>query len=226
MKLLDLFCCAGGASMGYHRAGFEVTGVDIKDQPNYPFYFIKNDAIEILKDKSFLSQFDAIHASPPCQGYSKATKDNSIYVHYSEGKDTPKLIETVRSHLIESKKYYIIENVIGAKNYLINPIRLTGHMFDMPIKRGRYFECSFPIDQPKNIVRPGYCKKYAEKNGFDYRDMTVTGKSRRKGCIDVWKKIMDMPWAVRAWELSEAIPPCYTEYIGKQLLKYESNIRV
>jgi DNA (cytosine-5)-methyltransferase 1 len=226
MKLLDLFCCAGGASMGYHRAGFEVTGVDIKDQPSYPFKFIKGDVIEILKDKDFLNSFDVIHASPPCQGYSKATKPDSIYVHYSQGKDTPKLIEPVRQALIETKKYYIIENVAGAKEYLIEPFRLTGYMFNMPIERTRYFECNFPVAELKNITKRGYSKKYAEDNGIDYRDMSVTGKSRRKGSIDVWRKVMDMHWPKRGWELTEAIPPAYTKYIGEQLLKYESNIRI
>jgi DNA (cytosine-5)-methyltransferase 1 len=222
MKLLDLFCCAGGASMGYHRAGFEVTGVDIKDQPSYPFKFIKGDVIEILKDKDFLNSFDVIHASPPCQGYSKATKPDSIYVHYSQGKDTPKLIEPVRQALIETKKYYIIENVAGAKEYLIEPFRLTGYMFNMPIERTRYFECNFPVAELKNITKRGYSKKYAEDNGIDYRDMSVTGKSRRKGSIDVWRKVMDMHWPKRGWELTEAIPPAYTKYIGEQILKYEN----
>jgi len=222
MKLLDLFCCAGGASMGYHRAGFEVTGVDIKDQPSYPFKFIKGDVIEILKDKDFLNSFDVIHASPPCQGYSNATKPDSIYVHYSQGKDTPKLIEPVRNALINTGKYYIIENVAGAKEYLIEPFRLTGYMFNMPIERTRYFECNFPVAELKNITKRGYSKKYAEDNGIDYRDMSVTGKSRRKGSIDVWRKVMDMPWAGRGWELTEAIPPAYTKYIGEQILKYEN----
>jgi DNA (cytosine-5)-methyltransferase 1 len=226
MKLLDLFCCAGGASMGYHRAGFEVTGVDIKDQPSYPFKFIKGDVIEILKDKDFLNSFDVIHASPPCQGYSKATKPDSIYVHYSQGKDTPKLIEPVRNALINTGEYYIIENVAGAKEYLIEPFRLTGYMFNMPIERTRYFECNFPVAELKNITKRGYSKKYAEENGIDYRDMSVTGKSRRKGSIDVWRKVMDMHWPKRGWELTEAIPPAYTKYIGEQLLKYESNIRI
>jgi DNA (cytosine-5)-methyltransferase 1 len=226
MKLLDLFCCAGGASMGYHRAGFEVTGVDIKDQPSYPFKFIKGDVIEILKDKDFLNSFDVIHASPPCQGYSNATKPDSIYVHYSQGKDTPKLIEPVRNALINTGKYYIIENVAGAKEYLIEPFRLTGYMFNMPIERTRYFECNFPVAELKNITKRGYSKKYAEDNGIDYRDMSVTGKSRRKGSIDVWRKVMDMPWAGRGWELTEAIPPAYTKYIGEQILKYESNLRI
>lgn len=226
MKLLDLFCCAGGASMGYHQAGFEITGVDIKDQPNYPFKFIKADVLDILKDKDFLNSFDAIHASPPCQGYSKATKPDSIYVHYSQGKDTPKLIEPVRNALIATKKYYIIENVAGAKDHLIEPFKLTGYMFGMPIERTRYFECNFSVAKLKNITKRGYSKKYAEEKGIDYRDMSVTGKSRRKGSIDTWREIMGMYWAGRGWELTEAIPPVYTKYIGEQLLKYESDLRI
>jgi len=226
MKLLDLFCCAGGASMGYSQAGFEVTGVDIKNQPNYPFKFIKEDVMKVLEYKDFLESFDVIHASPPCQGYSNATKPDSIYVHYSQGKDTPKLIEPVRNALINTGKYYIIENVAGAKEYLIEPFRLTGYMFNMPIERTRYFECNFPVAELKNITKRGYSKKYAEDNGIDYRDMSVTGKSRRKGSIDVWRKVMDMPWAGRGWELTEAIPPAYTKYIGEQILKYESNLRI
>ena len=217
MKLLDLFCCAGGAGMGYNKAGFDVTGVDIKDQPNYPFTFIKNDVMEVLQDKDFLSQFDVIHASPPCQGYSKATKDDSVYVHYSQGKQTPKLIEPVRNALIQTGKYYIIENVVGAKNDLIEPFYLTGFMFDLPIERKRYFETNFSVKQPEAKAKRGFTKRYAEKNNIDYRDMSVTGKSRRKGSIDVWRKVMEMPWAGRGWELTEAIPPAYTHYIGEQL---------
>ena len=224
MRLLDLFCCAGGAGMGYHKAGFDVTGVDIKDQPNYPFTFIKNDVMEVLQDKYFLSQFDVIHASPPCQGYSKATKDDSVYVHYSQGRQTPKLIEPVRKALIKTGKYYIIENVAGAKNDLINPFYLTGFMFNLPIERKRYFETNFSVKQPEAKVKRGFTKRYAEKNKIDYRDMSVTGKSRRKGSIDVWRKVMEMPWAGRGWELTEAIPPAYTLYIGSQfLLHFQEN---
>ena len=226
MKLLDLFCCAGGASMGYHRAGFEVTGVDIKDQPSYPFKFIKEDVLKVLRNKDFLDQFDVIHASPPCQGYSKATKNDSVYVHYSQGKQTPKLIEPVREALLETKKYYIIENVAGAKEYLIKPFFLTGYMFDLPLERRRYFETNFPVIQPTAKQKRGYAKEYAEKHGIDYRDLSVTGKSRRKGSIDVWRQVMDMYWPRRGWELTEAIPPAYTQYIGEQLIKYESDIRI
>jgi len=90
-------------------------------------------------------------------------------------------------------------------------------MFDLPIERKRYFETNFPVKQPEAKAKRGFTKKYAEKNNIDYRDMSVTGKSRRKGCINVWRKIMDMPWAKRGFELTEAIPPCYTYYIGEQL---------
>lgn len=220
MKVLDLFCCSGGASMGYKNAGFEVIGVDIKKQPNYPFQFIQSDALEFLRNCSHIKSFDLIHASPPCQGYSKSTKANSRYVHYSQGKDTPKLIEPLRDILKEIGVQYVIENVSGAKNVLINPVLLTGYMFNLPIERKRYFESSFPIIQPPKVVKRGFAKKYAEQHGIDYRDMSVTGKSRRKGCIETWKKIMGMPWANRAWELAEAIPPAYTEYIGNQFKNF------
>lgn len=218
-KLLDLFCCSGGASYGYNLAGFDVTGVDFKNQPNYPFKFIKADAIQILNDLDFINQFDAIHASPPCQGYSHATKNNSIYVPYSEGKQTPRLISTVRV-LLPLNIPHVIENVAGAKNELINPFILTGFMFGMPIERKRYFESNIFITSPENKFKRGITKRYAAQNGIDYRDMSVTGKSRRSGSIETWKKLMEMPWAGRAWELSEAIPPKYTEFIGKQLLAF------
>ncbi len=217
-RLLDLCCCAGGASMGYSLAGFEVVGVDIKAQPNYPFEFIQGDILDVLKDQAFISQFDVIHASPPCQGYSHATKDNSQYVPYSQGKQTPKLIEPVRN-LLPKDKIYIMENVAGARLELINPFSLTGFMFGLPIERKRYFESNMLITTPQVKTPRGYTKRYAAENGIDYRDMSVTGKSRRTGSIDTWRSIMQMPWAGRAWELSEAIPPAYTEYIGKQILQ-------
>lgn len=222
MKILDLFCCAGGAGTGYSKAGFEVTGVDIKNQPNYPFNFIRGDVLEVLKDKTWLEQFDAVHASPPCQGYSHATKSDSEYVHYSQGKQTPKLIEPLRDVFKTLNKPYVIENVAGAKNELINPFFLTGYMFDLPIQRRRYFETNFNVIQPIENKKLS-SKEYARIHGIDYRDMSVTGKSRRKGSIETWKRIMDMPWAKRGWELVEAIPPAYTQYIGRFLIQHLIN---
>jgi DNA (cytosine-5)-methyltransferase 1 len=222
-RLLDLCCCAGGASKGYHDAGFQVVGVDIKPQPNYPYEFIQADILEVMKDDVFMARFDAIHASPPCQGYSHATKDNSVYVPYSQGKQTPRLIEPVRL-LMPKGKLYVIENVAGARHELLNPFALTGFMFGLPIERKRYFESNLLISTPQVETKRGFTKRYAAEHGIDYRDMSVTGKSRRTGSIDTWRSIMQMPWAGRAWELSEAIPPAYTKFIGEQLMK-QLNLR-
>lgn len=105
-RLFDLFCCAGGAGVGYSRAGFEIVGVDIKPQPNYPFRFIQADALTL--DRKFVASFDAVHASPPCQSYSDLAKRNR------NADEWPRLIEPVRNMFIQSGLPYIIENVDGA----------------------------------------------------------------------------------------------------------------
>ena len=94
LRLLDLFCCAGGAGVGYSRAGFEVVGVDIEEQPRYPFSFLKADALGL--DRKFVAQFDAVHASPPCQSYSDLAKRNG------NADSWPRLIEPVREMLLET----------------------------------------------------------------------------------------------------------------------------
>ena len=108
-RLLDLFCCAGGAGAGYSRAGFEVVGVDLSPQPRYPFEFIQADALNL--DSDFLASFDAIHASPPCQSYSDLAKRNG------NGHTWPRLIEPVREMLIEASRPYVIENVERGTSY-------------------------------------------------------------------------------------------------------------
>jgi len=117
-RLLDLFCCAGGAGVGYSRAGFDVVGVDIDPQPHYPFPFIQADALTL--DPKFIASFDAVHASPPCQAYSDLAKRNG------NAHEWPRLIEPIREILIRSGLPYVIENVDGAP--LINPVVLCGTM--------------------------------------------------------------------------------------------------
>ena len=138
-RMLDLFCCAGGAAAGYAKAGFEVVGVDIDRQPHYPFKFIQADAMEL--DSKFIASFDAIHASPPCQAYSDLAKRNG------NAHEWPRLIEPVREMLMRSGKPYVIENVDGAP--LLDPVVLCGTMFKgLRVLRHRLFEANFPIIPP------------------------------------------------------------------------------
>lgn len=139
MKLLDLFCGAGGCSVGYHRAGFDVTGVDIAPQPRYPFFEVhQQDAMAVLSDVDYCRQFDVIHASPPCQLYSVATlRRGRTYNRY------PDLVGPVRAALRGIGRPYVIENVPGAP--MVDPVTLCGSMFglgttDAELRRHRLFE--------------------------------------------------------------------------------------
>ena len=140
MRLLDLYCKAGGASVGYARAGFEVVGVDIKKQKRYPYEFIQADALEVLADKDFLATFDVLAGSPPCQTHS-ATK----HLRIAQGKSTDKvdLIPQTREAFLDSGKPYIIENVPGAP--LIDPVILCGSSFGLKVRRHRLFESNIEL---------------------------------------------------------------------------------
>lgn len=210
MRLLDLFCGAGGAAMGYHRAGFdEIVGVDLWPQPRYPFEFIQGDALGSIERGIHLGDFDAIHASPPCQHYSRTRailRGKNLQPRYEP------LIEETRAVLMWSGLPWVIENVPGAP--LINPITLSGPMFGLSVIRRRLFETSFLLLAP-DVPDPdggtnshrGYSRgaKYITVGGHNYN--TAEGK-----------RAMDIDWMTRR-ELNEAIPPAYTEYIGRQLLQ-------
>lgn len=206
MRLLDLFCGAGGAAMGYYRAGFEVVGVDINPQPRYPFEFHQADALEYMAEHGH--KFDAIHASPPCQRYSEATPAGYKEAH-------PDLIEPVRGLLRETGLPWVIENVAGARSMLPASLMLCGTMFGLPIWRHRYFEMAgLWLMSPKTcahngrpvVVNPG---SNARKGRGDMAPRHVT---------DDYREAMGIPWMTGA-ELTEAIPPAYTEYIGKHLMR-------
>ena len=214
-RLLDLFCGAGGAAMGYHRAGFDVVGVDIKPQPHYPFEFHQADALTFPLDG-----FDAIHASPPCQAYSPHVTSRSSRWVPTLGKDEPRLIAAMRLRLRESGIPYVIENVEGARREMVDPMLLCGAMFGLPISRHRRFETSWMIyPWPEHRPCRGAAKEYAAERGWDYRDMTVTGKGRRAGTLDRWAEVMGIDWPMTQHEMAESIPPCFTEWIGAQLLR-------
>jgi DNA (cytosine-5)-methyltransferase 1 len=202
MRLLDLYCGAGGCSMGYHRSGFEVVGVDIKPQKHYPFEFHQADALEYLAKHG--AEFDVIHASPPCQRWSIATNKKYRNNH-------PDLINKTRQALRKIGKPYIIENIKGARKELINPIMLCGTMFGLKIQRHRYFEI------------------YPELNcltmACDHSEypVLITGTTRRKCTgrfeysVAECRKASGIDWMTRV-ELDQAIPPDYTLWIGKQIM--------
>ena len=217
MKLLDLFCGAGGAGKGYQRAGFEVTGIDIVDQPNYPGKFIKGDALEYLKEHGH--EYDGIHASPPCQSYSTGVSSRSSKYVPTLGRDEPALIQPTYELLVTTGKPWVIENVAGARNHMPTPpVLLCGSFFGLMIPRHRLFSASFKIETQDWHNCRGLAKRSSEELGWEYRDMSVTGKGRRAGTSERWKFLMGIDWEMTQHELAESIPPFYTQHIGEQLM--------
>jgi DNA (cytosine-5)-methyltransferase 1 len=207
MKLLDLYCGVGGASVGYARAGFEVTGIDLKHGKRYPYTYIRADVLEVIKDIDYLRQFDVIHASPPCQTHSITQ-----HLRNAQGKSTSKidLIPQTRQALIKSGVNYIIENVPGSP--LIDPVQLCGSSFGLKVRRHRLFESNMPIKgsvcNHKLQGRP--IGVYGSLND----EIPKGGKTA--ATIDEARKAMGMDWAI--WtELVEAIPPAFTQYLGEQI---------
>jgi DNA (cytosine-5)-methyltransferase 1 len=206
-RLLDLFCGAGGAGMGYHRAGFEVVGVDIKPQPHYPFEFHQADALEYLAEHGH--EFDVIHASPPCQGYS-VTKS----LH---DKKYPMLIEDVRKELIKTSKPYIIENVPGAP--LFNALMLCGSMFDgLKVYRHRLFECHPEITFSPRMCNHSYSMPASKGEYHTLAHQSFITCVGHNFQAESGKIAMQIDWMTRD-EMAQAIPPAYTEFIGKYLME-------
>jgi len=207
MKVLDLCCGAGGASMGYDWAGFDVVGVDIKPQKHYPFEFIQDDALNFLLCND-LSEFDLIHSSPPCQAYSKVCA-----VHRQAGKIYLDIILKLRFLLVKSNKPYVMENVPGSP--LCRPVMLCGTMFDLKVLRHRLFESNFYIKSP------GECNHAGTVENGDYFTVCGNGSAKGRDTVSMWSDAMDIHWMTRA-ELTQAIPPAYTRYIGDQFKKSQS----
>jgi DNA (cytosine-5)-methyltransferase 1 len=214
-RLLDLFCGAGGAAMGYHRAGFEVVGVDNRPQPNYPFEFHQADAMTFPLDG-----FDVIHASPPCQDYSKAMR------HLSS--DYPRLIEPVRGRLAASGAHWVIENVFGSPLPTQSDLfgrhgtELCGSMFGLQmaglqIRRHRLFEASFPLTAPRGCDHS--LPTFNPHNGGPRGRQRIYDAIGRCDPEKPWLETMGVGWMSR-YEGREAIPPAYTEYIGEQLIEH------
>lgn len=201
MKLLDLFCGAGGAAMGYHRAGFTtIVGVDIEPQPNYPFHFIRGDATTPPVD---LDAFDLIHASPPCQHFTRYR--NAV----------PDITDRYSDHLAETRRLLagrpsVIENVEGAP--MRADVILCGSMFGLDVKRHRWFELSFPALAPA-CNHKGWTRRF--KSSSDRPNLRYTIEvGAWDEPLELQKQCMGVDWPIGLRELSEAIPPAYTEYLG------------
>lgn len=206
--------------MGYHRAGFKIVGVDHEPQPNYPFEFHQSDAIDFIK--KFGAQFDVIHASPPCQAYSVAGKACVV----THGKEYPDLVDTTRDALIEVGRPYVVENVPSSP--LRPDIILFGYMFNLPLVRQRWFELgggiwmlNIKMTKPKKSLRAGDFVTVAGNGNSRNRSSSIYYDKPKfwKGNVhDTWAYAMGIDWMTTK-ELAQAIPPAYTEFIGKEIMK-------
>jgi DNA (cytosine-5)-methyltransferase 1 len=201
--------------MGYHRAGFDVVGVDIRPQPNYPFEFVEDDALGVLAELSmYRSEYDAIHASPPCQAYSMYSRNLGVAHKH------PDYIAEVRSLLLATALPYVIENVKGSP--LLNPVVLCATQFglgtgEMELHRHRLFELNWDMGC---LVAP--CSRRKRLSIGVYGHGTPQWHRQMLGrnvLAAEWREAMGIDWMTKD-ELAEAIPPAYTELIGHQLLQH------
>lgn len=231
-RLLDLFCGAGGAAVGYHRAGFEVVGVDNRPQPHYPFEFHLDDAMTVLAAVPAriggvefwpLGRFDAIHASPPCQAFTQMSarwrgKGGKADGHVD-------LLTPTRAMLADVSLPWVIENVQGARNFMRTTLALHGGQFGLGVHRPRLFESNVMLMSPGGPRAESPIGVYGDKP--DGRMLwrlrnngNMKGKSviRAARSIEEARAVMGIDWMPEWDELREAIPPAYTEWIGRQLL--------
>lgn len=213
--ILDLFCKAGGAAKGYADAGFEVVGVDIEPQPNYPYEFVQHDAMTFFTDlrcDEWPERFDAVHASPPCQRYTSGAR------MHGTSENHPDLVAPTRLLLARLRIPYVIENVMSAP-LSKGSATLCGTMFDLGVFRHRKFESNWSYTPPPHPAHAGrvgdgkYHTVAGHAGGSSSRDGWEGGSTAD------WAKAMDIDWMTGA-ELAQAIPPAYTRHIGTQLQEH------
>jgi DNA (cytosine-5)-methyltransferase 1 len=221
--LVDLFCGGGGAAMGYHRAGFDVVGVDLHPQPHYPFPFVQGDA---LNPPLELGRAALIHASPVCKRWSQITRTSV------DPDSHPDQVTPIRELLRSTGRPYVIENVPGAP--LIDPTLLCGSMFDLDVKRHRNFETNWPLRDPDWPCRHGiWGFRYAPNRSDHKRDPNAQsrvvvvaggGGAGHGQRVSDWRRAMEIDWLPRD-RLAQAIPPAYTEHIGRAFMTFQAVAR-
>lgn len=231
--LLDAYCGAGGSAKGYADAGFQVIGVDNNPSPlrHYPFPSLCADAMETLARLTAgerlvfsdgqnygLENIAAIHASPPCQWISVASR-----VHRNNGKVYPELLMATRFKLACMGKPYVLENVPPAKHYMYSPVELCGSMFDLGVIRHRCFEASVPLNAPehqRHIGKIGDGHLFSVAGGAGrWKSWGTVYRNVSKGTREEWSNAMGIDWMNRD-ELTQAIPPAYCKFLGTQLFAY------
>ena len=206
-RLLDLFAGAGGAAVGYARAGFEVVGVDIEPHPDFPFELHVADAMTFP-----LEGFDAIHASPPCQAYSTMGQKHAVTQSAH-----PDLIAPIRQRLQATGVPYVIENVMGARRELDHPIVLCGRALGLGVARHRLFECSFSALSVQCACRGDEVPVYGKLDGRRVWTRVDGSELRAAKTLGQAQTAMGIDWM--AWDdLTQAIPPRYTEHVGGYLM--------
>ncbi|WP_406078187.1 SAM-dependent methyltransferase [[Kitasatospora] papulosa] len=220
LRVLDTFSCSGGMAMGFHLAGYDVTGVDINPQPHYPFTFIQGDAIEYIRAHGH--EYDLIHGSPPCQDYSNLNAYNQ--------KAYPRLIAPTRAAMIATGRPYVIENVEIAGPELIDPITLCGPMFGLNVYRHRVFETNWPLTAPAHPKHVARCTRNGYLPTPQKPFMSIHGGRHSRAWQNAAADAMQMPWIkvpaggdipLGIREVCEAIPPAYSHWIGDQFLTLE-----
>jgi len=211
--LLDLYCGSGGAGHGYWLAGFDVVGVDLDDQPDYPYLFVQADAIEFVKNHGH--EFDVIHASPPCQLWSPV----SAYSRRVRTRELIDLLAPTRDALHAAGRPYVVENVLQAP--LDRPTVLCGQMFGLPIYRHRGFESNVALTSPDHPSHRLRCTRNGYLPTADRPLMTITGRNGHHS--RAWQRAaaaaMGASWITTLNGVCEAIPPAYTLHLGAQLLR-------
>lgn len=202
--MLDLFCGAGGASVGYARAGFDVVGVDLAPQPDYPFEFVQADA---LLTRPYFEQFDLIHASPPCQRYAAITKGTNSRLRETYAD----LFGPTRELLAGFGKPYVIENPAARPD-----IVLCGEMFGLRVIRHRRFELGgWGAEAPEHKPHRGRVAGMRHGVWYEGPYFAVYGNGGGKGTVPQWQNAMGIDWTDNRKSIAEAIPPSYTEYVGR-----------